>query len=140
MGAITGTNSKFGPVQRFVQLEERSETRQSKSGNIYGAIAHFPLREGRLYEVQCCRGDSSKRCVVREFTRMVDGKRFLLEHPRLSVAYRKAANHQRYTVCPRIVMEPEPQPTERILDTPHHSLEVQSTTGMRNAKGHLSGS
>jgi len=98
MGAITGTNSKFGPVQRFVQLEERSETRQSKSGNIYGAIAHFPLREGRLYEVQCCRGDSSKRCVVREFTRMVDGKTVLARAPktlcRLSKSGQPSAIHR----------------------------------------------
>jgi hypothetical protein len=76
---ITGPDPKFGLACQFIKaMNDCSEARQAWSGNIYGRVSHYPLRDGGLYEVQRCRGKSSKRHVVREFNRVTDGKRVTL--------------------------------------------------------------
>lgn len=73
---IRGTCPRFGLQRKFLDpLNDWSQSKRAWSGNVYGRVSHFPLREGKLYEVQRCRGRSSKRHVVREFERVVGGKR-----------------------------------------------------------------
>jgi len=73
---ITGPHPKYGLARRFLDpMNDWSQAKRAMSGNIYGRVAHFALREGRLYEVSRCRGNPSKRHVVREFVEVRDGKR-----------------------------------------------------------------
>lgn len=77
---ITGPDPKYGLARNFLKsMNDWSAAKKAWSGNIYGRVAHFALREGGLYEVQRCRGNSSKRHVVREFVRVIEGKRELIE-------------------------------------------------------------
>ncbi len=67
---------RYGLERTFVQtMNDWSGARRAWSGNVYGRVAHFPLRDGKLYEVSRCRGNSSKRYVAREFVAIERGKR-----------------------------------------------------------------
>lgn len=77
---IKGLCPKFGLAREFVQpMNDWSQASRAMSGNIYGRVATFALRNGNLYEVQRCRGNSSKRRVVREFVAVSDGKREVID-------------------------------------------------------------
>jgi hypothetical protein len=72
---IDGTDPKYGLRRDFVQkLNDWADARRACSGNLYGVVASFPLREGNLYEVSRLRGSSSKRHVAREFVATADGR------------------------------------------------------------------
>ena len=65
---VVGTCPQYGLRREFVPaLNDWEDARRACSGNLYGVVANFPLRDGRLYEVSRCRGRSSKRYVAREF-------------------------------------------------------------------------
>lgn len=65
---ITGPDEKYGLVREFVRpLNDWSDARRAWSGNVYGVVSAFPLREGHLYEVKRTEGKPSKRHVVRQF-------------------------------------------------------------------------
>lgn len=77
---ITGTDPKYGLARRFLDpMTDWSGARCAMSGNIYGRVANFALRDGSLYEVSRCRGNPSKRRVVREFVAVCDGRRAVIE-------------------------------------------------------------
>jgi hypothetical protein len=77
---ITGPDPKYGLARRFVDaMNDWSQARRAMRGNIYGRVSHFALREGGLYEVQRCRGNSSRRRVVREFLRVTGGNPVVIE-------------------------------------------------------------
>jgi len=77
---IDGTDPKYGLARHFVQkLNDWEHAKKAWSGNLYGVVATFPLREGNLYEVSRLRGSSSKRHVAREFLRVELGKYIKLE-------------------------------------------------------------
>lgn len=66
---------RYGLQRAFVTpMNDWREARRAWSGNLYGKVATFALREGRLYEVSRCRGTSSRRHVVREFRWVENGK------------------------------------------------------------------
>lgn len=70
---------RYGLERTFVQtMNDWSEARRAWSGNVYGRVAHFPLRDGNLYEVSRLRGTSSSRHVAREFVVIEHGKRVAL--------------------------------------------------------------
>jgi len=76
-----------------------SDARRACSGNLYGRIARFALREGRLYEISRLRGRSSKRHLTREFGRVVDGEiRTVSELEALALAERDAGPTIPFTV------------------------------------------
>ncbi len=73
---IEGVDARYGLARRFLQpMNDWRNAHKAWSGNVYGRISHFMLREGHLYEVSRCRGNSSRRHVVREFMRAAAGKR-----------------------------------------------------------------
>ncbi len=77
---ITGPDRKYGLARSFISAKnDWKDAHRAQSGNVYGRVACFPLRDGNLYEVQRCRGTSSKRRVVREFLVIEGGKRVALE-------------------------------------------------------------
>jgi hypothetical protein len=66
---------RYGLERTFLDpMNDYRHARRAWSGNLYGKIATFPLREGRLYEVARCRGRSSKRYFAREFYLIEDRK------------------------------------------------------------------
>ena len=70
---IDGPDPKFGLAREFVvPFNDWEGARRAKSGNIYGRVAHFPLRRGHLYEISRLRGTPSKRHVSREFAWLGD--------------------------------------------------------------------
>lgn len=72
---ITGTDPKYGLAREFVQkLNDWENAHRACSGNLYGVVATFPLRDGNLYEVARLRGNSSRRHMAREFLNAQDGK------------------------------------------------------------------
>jgi hypothetical protein len=71
---IGGTDTRFGLQRTFVQpLNDWARAHRAWSGNVYGVVSTFPLRNGRVYEVGRCRGKPSKRYFAREFCR-VEGR------------------------------------------------------------------
>lgn len=71
---ITGLDPKFGLARTFVKaLRDYADAHRAWSGNVYGVVAHFPLHEGKLYEVSRLRGRPSKRHVSREFVFVENG-------------------------------------------------------------------
>lgn len=77
---ITGVDPKFGLARTFLEpMNDWSKASAAWSGNVYGRVANFALRDGNLYEVSRCRGNPSKRRVVREFIAVAGGKREKLE-------------------------------------------------------------
>lgn len=72
---ITGVDAKYGLARTFVDpLRDWRDAHRSCRGNVYGVVAAYPLRDGRLYEVSRLRGRASKRYVAREFLRVADGQ------------------------------------------------------------------
>lgn len=72
---ITGLDPKYGLARIFVgALRDYKETHVSMAGRVYGIVSHYPLHEGRVYEVSRYRGKSSKRYVSREFVTVKDGE------------------------------------------------------------------
>jgi hypothetical protein len=77
---ITGPDPKWGLARRFLEpMNDWSQAHAAWSGNVYGRVAHFHLRDGNVYEVQRCRGNSSRRRVVREFVAVERGKQSRIE-------------------------------------------------------------
>lgn len=77
---IDGSDPKYGLRREFIRpLRDYAEAHVAWSGNLYGCVATYPLRDGHLYEVSRLRGRSSKRHVAREFFRLVAGKREPME-------------------------------------------------------------
>ncbi|HKY40747.1 MAG TPA: hypothetical protein VJN18_32655 [Polyangiaceae bacterium] len=77
---ILGTDPRYGLKRTFLRaMNDWSEARRACSGNVYGRVARFPLRDGRLYEVARLRGSSSRRHMAREFVAIDGGKRVALE-------------------------------------------------------------
>jgi hypothetical protein len=77
---ITGTDPKYGLARKFVDaMNDWRDASKAWSGNVYGVVATFALREGNLYEVSRCRGRASKRYVAREFVFIRDRKPVQLE-------------------------------------------------------------
>lgn len=77
---IDGTDHRFGLRRTFVQkLNDWKDAKRAWSGNLYGVVATFPLRDGHLYEVSRLRGKPSKRHVAREFLLLDGGKTTKLE-------------------------------------------------------------
>jgi hypothetical protein len=72
---IDGPCSRFGLARRFIDpMNDWENAHRAQSGNLYGVVATFPLREGHIYEVQRAAGNSSKRHVVREVYWLEGGK------------------------------------------------------------------
>lgn len=72
---IRGVDPKYGLQRTFLDpMTDWRDARRAWSGNVYGRVAHFALRQGRLYEVLRCKGKPSKRVAVREF--LLAEKRF----------------------------------------------------------------
>jgi hypothetical protein len=77
---IDGVDPQYGLARHFIDpLNDWANAHRAWSGNLYGVVANFPLREGNLYEVSRTRGKPSKRHVVREFLAPADGKLNTLE-------------------------------------------------------------
>lgn len=82
----------------------------ANSGNIYGVMTNFALRDGNLYEVSRLRGRSSKRHLVREFLDLRDGKPVQIEPlEALSRAEGHADNVQVYEI-------PDADPVPRVSE------------------------
>lgn len=65
---LSGPDPKYGLAREFVQQMNNWESaRRAGSGNLYGVVAHFPMRRGHLYQVSRLRGRPSKRYVAQEF-------------------------------------------------------------------------
>lgn len=76
---IGGVDEKYGLAREFIKpMNDWRDASKAWSGNTYGVVATFALREGALYEVCRLRGRSSRRHVSREFVWVEDGKM----HPR----------------------------------------------------------
>jgi hypothetical protein len=70
---ITGVDAQYGLARTFVEpMHDWGNAHRAWSGNLYGRIARFALRAGRLYEISRLRGKPSKRYVAREFSIIVD--------------------------------------------------------------------
>jgi hypothetical protein len=77
---ITGISAKFGLAREFVDpMNDWRDASKAWSGNTYGVVATFPLRDGNIYECSRTRGNPSKRHVVREFYAIEGGKRLKIE-------------------------------------------------------------
>lgn len=65
---IIGLCPRYGVKRVFLdRMTDWKHAKAAWSGNVYGRVAHFALRDGRVYEVQRTKGKPSKRRVVREF-------------------------------------------------------------------------
>lgn len=97
---ITGVDATYGLARTFIEpMHDWSGARRACSGNLYGRIARFALREGRLYEISRLRGRSSKRHVAREFGRVADGEiHTVSELEALALVDRDAGSAIPYTV------------------------------------------
>jgi hypothetical protein len=83
---ILGTCPKYGLNREFVNpMNDWSQAHQAWSGNLYGRVARFLLRDGNLYEVSRLRGRSSKRHVSREFWR-IEGRKPVRVEPEEALA------------------------------------------------------
>lgn len=73
---IGGPHPKWGIVRTFVDpMNDWKDARRAWSGNTYGVVATFPLRDGNIYEVGQCFGSSSKRHFERRFYSVADGRK-----------------------------------------------------------------
>lgn len=69
---IEGLCGRFGLRRRFIKpLNDFSNATCAGSGNIYGVVAHFALRDGELYEVSGYRDGY----LCREFLAIDEGQR-----------------------------------------------------------------
>lgn len=108
---IDGPDELYGLRREFVPaMNDWRRARPAWSGNVYGIIATFHLREGALYEVSRLRGNPSKRRVAREFVWAEGGKL----HPRsdeeaLAIV---AGDDDR----PRVLLELDAEKRERLAE------------------------
>lgn len=71
---------RYGLERTFVEAKnDWRNAHTAWSGNVYGRVATFPLRDGNLYEVAQAMGKSSKRHLVRRFFAIEGGKKVLVE-------------------------------------------------------------
>jgi hypothetical protein len=106
---ITGTSPKYGLAREFLKpMNDWKDAHKACSGNVYGVVSHFALREGNLYEVSRCRGRSSKRYVAREFG-VVRGRKLVtvdaIEALALAEGHSDAVNEFKLPdeeACPRV--------------------------------------
>lgn len=71
---VTGTCPRYGLARAFVTpLNDWADARMTWGGRLYGMVATYPLREGRLYEVAQAKGKPSKRHLARSF-RLVEAR------------------------------------------------------------------
>lgn len=71
---IGGPCSRYGLERDFLDaMRNYKGAHRACSGNLYGVVATFVLRDG-IYEVCRARGRSSRRHVAREFLRVEDGQ------------------------------------------------------------------
>lgn len=72
---IDGQDPKYGLARTFVErMNDWRDARKAWSGNKYGVVATWVLREGALYEICRARGRTSKRYMAREFRWCENGK------------------------------------------------------------------
>lgn len=65
---LTGTCPRYGLARTFLTPKnDYRDARRSWSGNMYGKVATFELRRGRVYEVARAEGSSSRRHLARRF-------------------------------------------------------------------------
>lgn len=65
----------YGLEREFVKpMNDWKNASRAWSGNTYGVVATFALREDAMYEVARCRGKPSKRYFAREFFWLESGK------------------------------------------------------------------
>lgn len=88
---ILGPSAKFGLEREFVRpMNDWAKAHQAWSGNTYGVVATFPMRDGYLYEVQRAAGSSSKRHITRTFHWLDGGE--LAEEP-VDIALRRVSGN-----------------------------------------------
>jgi hypothetical protein len=72
---IVGLDPKYGFARSFVgALRDYKGAHASMAGRVYGIVSHYPLHDGRVYEVSRYRGRPSRRYVSREFITVNDGE------------------------------------------------------------------
>lgn len=77
---ILGPSSQYGLKREFVQpLNDWKQAHRAWSGNTYGVVARFPLRDSAVYEISQCFGNSSKRYVERRFYRIDNMRKHRLD-------------------------------------------------------------
>ena len=97
-------SERWGLEREFIQpMNDWKSARRANSGNLYGVVATFVLREGELYEVQRCRGNSSKRHVVREF-RWIEGGKQHERTPDEALAWAEAQAEPKRADEPAVVL------------------------------------
>lgn len=102
---ITGIHARYGLARDFVQpMNDWRDAHRAWSGNTYGVVSTFALREGNLYEVSRLRGRGRRRGVVREFGLVRDRKLLPLE-PIEALAHAEAHD------CPVVELQVQ-EPTE----------------------------
>ncbi len=81
---------RFGLEREFIKpMNDWQDARVAWSGNLYGVVAMFALREGATYEVARCRGKPSKRYFDRQFY-CVEGRRLHERTPDEVLAWSEA--------------------------------------------------
>jgi hypothetical protein len=75
---IRGADAQYGLGREFVQpMQDWAQARRAWSGNLYGVVSTYPLRDGCLYEVHRAEGTPSQRHATRSFYELSAGR---LEH------------------------------------------------------------
>lgn len=65
---VDGPDEQYGLKREFVRpMNDWEKAHRAWSGNLYGVVATFAMRNGHLYEIQRLTGSSSRRHVTREF-------------------------------------------------------------------------
>lgn len=72
---IIGPDAKYGLAREFVNpMQDWAHARRAWSGNLYGVVSTFPLRDGHLYEIHRAEGNPSKRHATRAFYALSAGE------------------------------------------------------------------
>lgn len=70
---IDGPDPKFGLKREFIPaMNDWRDAHKAWSGNTYGVVATFPLRDGHVYETCRLRGRGRRRGLQRQFYRLQD--------------------------------------------------------------------
>lgn len=119
---LDGPDSVYGLSRTFVQrLSDLKDARVAHSGNLYGVVATFPLRDGGLYEVSRLRGKPSRRHVAREFWR-VDAESMTELHPLDALA--AVEKHENEVMVLRVAHNPHCPPRVAEIAGPGEPLMV----------------